>query len=342
MAQSYSEINDWNNSENYLNKSFLKNNKDLHTFYLVKIYLSTGRWENALELFSQLENSPVKNYFRNKLRLWIENNFNGIAKTRKILPFLQAIYNSSPEFFESYKISNIYKEGLEFNGRPVPDDIMKNLWLFPTDLNVAQESGKLLLPAALTPDDYLKKVNHLKSLQKKEPWNHEKVQTYIFEFIESLGQCDDDDKCELIGHEYLQTLFNVGNEAFRKIIDSAKSNVFMHRYSVSEEYELFYRIRSHQRLSVKLFDNYGELSNEIRQEASQAEDALQILIENHPKFKWLANTVRKMGETYNLIGLDDKADYWWNQTTKLFFNSNKYLERKEVDEAYWRRVWVLI
>jgi len=238
----------------------------------------------------------------------------------------------------NYCISNVIDSIYTKQRIKVPATIRKNLWMYPNSLDLIKDSSKYIKDFNISESDYLKKYEHISNLYKKRPWEYNELKKYL---IHSISQHESGIKCSDIGLLYMQLLFEV-NE-FDSIIESAEQDAFVLKYKVSHEYQLYYFIRAIQRSTVRLYDQYGSLSNndDIKNNIKKLETKMDIL-KKDDRFKWLAKALSKMAETCYLVGMLDRANYWWNELIEKFNNSKEYSERIEVDEARWMKVFILI
>jgi len=341
LAQSYTETLKWQEANNEIQKidNKIKSIQDVINLLKCKFYIATKSYNNAIDILNIITKNENKVFFTESLKSWICEYFKKHEIPVEFLTFVKDAEKLTPYFSNNYCISNIIKTIYAKQRKKIPAKIRKNLWIYPTSLEVINDSDKYLkdFDISISMSDYLEKYKHIYKLYKKRPWEYRELIEYL---IQSIKQHKSGIKSPEIGLLYMQLLFE--KNEFDEIIKSAKQDDFVLKYAVSHEYQLYYLIRARQRSTVRLYDQYGHLTKDIKKNILDVETRLNRLIKMDSRFKWLAKAISKMAETCYLVGMLDKANHWWNQLIQIYNNSNKYIERIEVDEAKWMKVFILI
>ncbi len=355
LAQAYIAKEEWGSALEHLQKAKTDELKALWNYHRIQIHLSQGQSLQSVNLLENF-NKTDKRYFIRKLGTWIEKYFVPRERHDVLYDFINQAQKSFPELLENYGTASLYKSVLESKGEGVPIEIIRNMWRYPKNLNAVLQTDRLSILqqgslAIFTPEEHVQRIKHLKNLPLAHPQDFEKIQVFIDSYLKSLKNCGQRKGCEKIGEWYLERLF--ARKDYDEIVDLIESGKIEKHYGVPQESQLFYLIRVHQRKIDEYYEISGKLAQKIQPTARRTEQLIEELLDQYPRsskelLKMYPQSflplkaMSKMAEVYNIIGMTEKADIWWEKIIKKYASSKRYKERIEVDEAYWRRMWTYI
>ncbi len=285
----------------------------LWSYHQMRTHLHSNEQEKAIPLIKTLLQEPINPFYLKKIKANIKNFYNTPETIPLIYPVLQASASQPSLLLHDHRIINIYAKGAALSKEAFPQKLYITQWLYPENLKTAEESDakieRLIKKQQLLPtsEQYLKRFEALEKL---------KLYRYLTKVIPK--QIDHINKFHIrtqVGNIYLRTLFK--RKQYHTILELRKKDVLTNQYKAFLTSQLFWSMRSYQRLK----------------QLGAAKNMLQQLEQANPASTWLPSAYRKMAETYEVRDDEKQADIWWKKTVKAFAGT------KEAEIGYWKLTW---
>ncbi|MBF0279330.1 MAG: transglycosylase SLT domain-containing protein [SAR324 cluster bacterium] len=315
LGQSYLELGQYEQAQ----KNFEEGQKldkdypDLWTYHLMRTHLRADQQSKAIPLIRNLLQPPVNGFYLKKIRTNIANFFQTNVTAPLIFPVLQSSIETPALLLQDYHVIEIYRKGAKLLKKPVPGWLSLNQWLHPENLASARESESRISELVhqkklnLTAENYYQRMQALRKL---------KLYDYLIKTIPKQIDAIKDFKLRTrISDIYLHALFS--QKQYQTILKLRKNRVLAKTYKAFETTQLFWSMRSYQRL----------------RNLKSAKTMLSQLEKTNPKSTWLPSAYRKMAETYEAIDDEKTADLWWKKIVLPFSGS------REAEIAYWKLAW---
>ncbi len=286
---------------------------DVWVYHLMRTHLRADQPEKAVPLIKKLLQAPANRFYLKKIRANIKHFYQTSATAPLIYPILRDSAKTPSLLLHDHHVIDVYAKSAAFLKKPFPARLYLNQWLHPKGLATAKQSDATISKLTqkkqitLTAENYFHRLRALKKL---------KLYGYLTKTIpKQINQIKDFKIRTRVADIYLQALFQ--KKQYRTILKIRKNKTFTQKYKARETTQLFWSMRSHQRL--------GQIKS--------AKKAINQLEKTNPKSTWLPPAYRKMAETYERLDQEQAVDFWWKKLTKAFPGT------KEAEIAYWKLAW---
>ncbi len=316
LGQSYLALKEYQYAQTSFRTGQKLDNKypNLWTYHQMRTYLQSSEYEKAIPLIKALLQPPVNAFYLKKIKANIKNFYNTQETIPLIYPVLHAFASQPSLLLHDHEIINIYAKGASFRKTAFPQQLYITQWLHPENRKTAEESDtkieelinqKLIRPTAA---QYLKRFNALEKL---------KLYRYLTQVIpKQIHEINNFRIRAQVGNIYLRTLFK--EKRYNKILELRKKNILTNQYKAFQTSQLFWSMRSYQRLN----------------RLGSAKRMLAQLEQTNPASTWRPTAYRKMAESYEVQENEKRAGIWWKKVTKAFPGT------KEAEVAYWKMTWL--
>ena len=283
----------------------------LWIYHRMRVHLRANEQAKAIPLIKTLLQPPINSFYLKKIKANIKNYYQTEKSAPLVYPLLQTALRQFPALLQDHQIIEIFEKSAAHLKKPFPVEAYKIQWLHPHNLKTAQQSAARLAKhkkqIALSSSDYLQRFKKLRKL---------KLYGYLTQSIpQQIDGVANFQTRTAIANIYLRALFQ--QKQYRTILNLEKKNILTQKYKAYRTSQLFWSMRSYQRL----------------RQLESAEQTLRVLEKSNPKSTWLPSAYQKMAETYEVLGDPRTADGWWQKLAKTYPNT------KEGAKAAWKLVW---
>lgn len=280
---------------------------DLWVYHRMRAYLHANQQPEAIPLMKTLLQAPSNPFYLKKIKANIKNYYQTEQSTTLIYPLLQTALTQYPKLLQDHQIVEIFAKSAVILNQPLPTEAYRLQWLHPEGLKTAQQSDTQRSQLKLTSADYLNRFKKLRKL---------KLYHYLTKTIPQQIDAIPDFKIRTqIANIYLRALFQ--KKQYRTILELQKKGILTQKYKAYLTSQLFWSMRSYQRL----------------RQLKSARQMLKDLEKANPGSTWLPSAYQKMAETYEVIDDEKSADFWWKKLVSMFPGT------KEAEVAYWKLAW---
>ena len=286
---------------------------DLWTYHKMRAYLRSNQQAEAIPLIKKLLQPPVNPFYLKKIKANIKNYYQTPESAPLIHPILSDVARQESPLLHDHHIIDIFSRSASILKEPFPPRFYVTQWLYPEDLATAKQSDasiarlKIKKQAQLTARDYLKRIQRLREL---------KLFDYMIKIIpQQIDDVHDPKIRTRLANIYLRALFQ--EKQYHTILNLRKESVLTKKYNAYQTSQLFWSMRSFQRLK----------------HLESAKQTVTQLEEVNPASTWLPEAYQKMAETHEVLDDEKSADFWWQKL------AGKFPRSKEAEIAFWKLAW---
>ena len=315
LGQSYIELEEYE----FALKCFQEGQKlddkyeDLWTYHKMRTFLRGGRQAEAVSLIKELLRPPLNLFYLKKIKANIKNYYQTPENAPLIYPILSTAFKQQSPLLRDHHIIDIFAKSASILKEPFLLRLYITQWFNPENVETAEQSDatiarlKLKRQVHLSAKDYLKRIQILRKLKLFE---------YLIKVIpQQIADIDDPKIRTQVANIYLYALFQ--EKQYHTILDLQEKNDFTKVYNAYLTSQLFWSMRSYQRLK----------------DMNSANQMLSLLEEANPGSTWLPLAYQKTAETYEVHDDEKSADFWWEKLARRFPRT------KEAAIAFWKLTW---